>query len=155
MIKDLNILHSDLILNSARILVLLSKFRKIKTSKMNMDKIMLLDFYMKFPRTMIEENTLKYDFDDFYSFYHWKPDRDQYNLILNYLLSKRLIEKRIMKKDFIYSITDDGINAISDFESTYYIKLEMVADYIKKHISKLSNESIEKIILEKSLKIVN
>lgn len=158
MIKDLNILHSDLILNSGRLLVLLSKFQKAKSYKMNMDKIMLLDFYMKFPTKMIEESDFKNersDFNDMYSYFHWKPDRDQYNLFLNYLTSKQLIKKEIIKKDFIYFISEDGLKVISTMESNYYHQLDLTANYIKKHISNLSDEKIENTILEKSLHIFN
>lgn len=158
MIKDLNILHSDLILNSGRLLVLLSKFQKAKSYKMNMDKIMLLDFYMKFPTKMIEESNINNessDFNDMYSYFHWKPDRDQYNLFLNYLTSKKLIKKEIIKRDFIYFISEDGLKLVSTLESNYYHQLDLTANYIKKHISNLSDEKIENTILEKSLQIFN
>lgn len=158
MIKELNLLHSDLVLNSGRLLILLSKFHRAKSYKMNLDKIMILDFYMKFPTKMINQDKLDseaYDFNDVYSYFHWKPDRDQYNLFLNYLISKRLITLEIVKKDFIYFISEDGLEMISNFQSIYYKKLNSTADYIKKNISNQSDEKLEAQIFEKSLNIID
>lgn len=154
MIKDLNLLHSDLILGSGRLLVLLSKFQKAKTYKMNLDKIMVLDFYMKFPNKMFGDKSIEgeaLDFNDMYSYFHWKPDRDQYNLFLNYLLSKRLLKKEIIKKDFIYFISEEGLSVVSQFESKYYQQLDSTAKYIKNHISDLSDQKLENMIIEKSI----
>lgn len=157
MIKDLKILNSDLILNSTRLLILLSKFESKKSFKMNINKIMLMDYFMKFPRTMISNNELDrkdYDFNEYYSFYHWQPDRDKYNLFLRYLLSKKLIERKILKNDFVYFISDRGMEMISSLGSEYSKQLDTLANYIKKNVSTFSDERIEEIILKKSFDIV-
>lgn len=151
MIKELNLVNSDLILNSIRLLILLSKFESQKAFKMNINKIMLFDFYMKFPKTMIpsQNKDLKgQDFNEFYSFYHWQPDRDQYHQFIRYLLSKRLIDKKIISNDFIYQINDKGKSVIERLESDYSKQLDAIADYIKKEVSKLSDTKIEEDILQ-------
>lgn len=151
--KDLNILNSDLILNSTRILILLSKFESKKTFKMNFNKLMMLDFYMKFPKTMISNediNEKKYDFNEHYSFFHLQPDRDLYNLFLRYLISKRLVEKKILKTDFIYFITKDGMEIVLGLKSEYSNQLNIIANYVKSNVSVLSDEKIEEMILKKS-----
>jgi hypothetical protein len=151
MIKELNLVNSDLILNSTRILMILSKFETKKTFKMNINKIMLFDYYMKFPKTMIPnqvKDMKEYDFNEYYSFYHWQPDREQYHLFLRYLLSKKLIDKKILNNDFCYQINDRGIEAINRMESTYSQQLETIAEYIKKEVSKLSDLKIEENILK-------
>lgn len=151
MIKELNLVNSDLILNSTRLLILLSKFESRKAFKMNINKIMLFDFYMKFPKTMIPSATKDIkgqDFNEFYSFYHWQPDRDQYHQFIRYLLSKKLIEKKIISNDFIYQINDRGKSVIERLESDYSKQLDAISDYIKKEISKLSDEKIEEDIIQ-------
>ena len=151
MIKELNLVNSDLILNSTRILILLSKFESRKSFKMNINKIMLFDFYMKFPKTMIPSTSndiREQDFNEFYSFYHWQPDREQYHQFIRYLLSKKLIEKNIISNDFIYQINDRGNNVIDKLESKYSKQLDTISDFIKKEVSKLSDSKIEENILK-------
>lgn len=150
MIKELNLVNSDLILNSSRILVLISKFESKKSFKMNLNKIMLYDFYMKFPRTMIKEEitgNTQQDFNEFYSFFHWQPDRDEYNLYLRYLLSKKLIDRVIIDKDFCFQISERGEEALSKLESLYSSELNIIAEYVKKEVSRKSDSFVEKTII--------
>lgn len=144
--------NSELILHVTRILVLLSKFANQKTIKTTLDKIMLFDFYMKYPNVMIDEFRLKdsIDFYDYYSFYHWKPSRDDYHLYLRYLTAKGLVVRIISNNDFIYQITPDGNELIDSLGSSYSIVLKEVADYIRKHVSRLSDSKIEQNIIERS-----
>ncbi|MED3891439.1 hypothetical protein P4601_16130 [Peribacillus frigoritolerans] len=156
MIKELNLVNSDLILNSTRLLILLSKFESRKAFKMNINKIMLYDFYMKFPKTMIpsvNKDIKVHDFNEFYSFYHWQPDRNQYHQFIRYLLSKKLIDKKILSNDFIYQINDRGKNVIERLESDYSKQLDTISDYIKQEVSKLSDAKIEENILENAFNI--
>lgn len=151
MIKELNIVNSDLILNSIRLLILLSKFETRKTFKMNINKIMLFDFYMKFPKTMIpsaDKDLKEQDFNEFYSFYHWQPDRDKYRQFIRYLLSKKLIDKKIISSDFIYQINDRGKSVVESLESDYSKQLSAIAIHIKIEVSKLSDAKIEEDILQ-------
>jgi len=151
MIRELNLVNGDLILNSTRVLIIISKFETRKTFKMNINKIMLYDFYMKFPKTMIPNEVKgmkEYDFNEYYSFYHWQPDREQYHLFLRYLLSKKLIDKKILNNDFCYQINDRGKEVISRLEGDYSKQLEIIAEYIKKEVSKLSDLKIEENILK-------
>lgn len=156
MIEELNIVNSDLILNSTRILILLNKLESRKSIKMNINKIMLLDFYMKFPNTMISKDSgiKANDFNEYYSFYHWQPDRDQYYQFLRYLLSKRLIDRKIINNDFIYLITDRGKNVIQRLESSYSKQLDSISEYIQKEVAKLSDKKIEENIFKEAFNII-
>ncbi|MBU8878262.1 hypothetical protein BGM26_04575 [Bacillus sp. FJAT-29790] len=152
---ELNLVNRDLILNSTRILILISKFETKKTFKLNLYKIMLYDFYMKFPQTMLSKevrNNNSKDFNEFYSYFHWQPDRDEYNLYLRYLIGKKLIDKIIIGTDLCYRINEKGINVLKRLESSYSYELKSIADYIKKEISKLSDSIIESQIVNESLK---
>ncbi|MGE6575789.1 ABC-three component system middle component 2 [Paenibacillus xylanexedens] len=135
-----------------RILILLSKFGSQKTIKISLDKIMLLDFYMKYPNVMIEDENLKQNlsFYDYYSYYHWKPNREEYHVFLRLLTAKKLVSRNIIKSEFIYQITSDGTDVIESLNSSYYKKLDNVANYIKKNIARLSDTKIEEDIILKS-----
>jgi hypothetical protein len=150
MIKELNLVNSDLILNSTRVLILISKFESRKSFKLNANKIMLYDFYMKFPQTMLPKEykvSTGEDFNEFYSFFHSRPDREEYRLYIRYLLSKKLVDKLVIENDFCYRINNRGKEVILNMESNYSIELNKVADYIKKEVSKLSEAVIEETIL--------
>lgn len=154
MIKELNLVNSDLILNSSRILILLSKFETKKSFKLNANKIMLYDFYMKFPNTMLPngDHLLKSeDFNEHYSYFHSEPDLEEYQLYIRYLLSKKLIERVILKNEFCYRINPRGIEALKNFETSYSTELHKIAEYIKKEISKLSETNIEQSIIDMAL----
>lgn len=150
MIKEINLVNSDVTLNSTRILIMIAEFSNKKSFKMNINKIMLFDFYMKFPKTMLNDtdDLEYYDFNEFYSFYHWQPDRERYQIFLKYLLSKNLIEKRIIKNDFCYFVTERGNEAVSMMNSEYSKELNKIATYIRKELSNLSDKKIEENILK-------
>lgn len=155
MIKELNLVNRDLILNSTRVLILISKFESRKAYKLNSTKIMLFDFYMKFPVTMLPkevELSTKEDFNESYSFFHARPDREEYQLYLRYLVSKRLVDRVILGNDFCYRVNNRGKEVVQNMESDYSFELHKIADYIKRNITKLSESAIEDAILNKSYK---
>ncbi|MEK4476308.1 ABC-three component system middle component 2 [Paenibacillus sp. FSL R7-0048] len=145
--------NSELILNVTRILVLLSNFNNQKTIKTTLDKIMLFDFYMKYPRVMIddEKSEEKISYYDYYSYYHWKPDRAEYHMYLRYLMAKRLITRNIASNEFVYIISNKGIEITESLKSTHSNDLKSVAMYVKKYVSKLSDTKIEEDIIYKSM----
>jgi len=151
--NDRNKELSNLIMDSMRLLILISKFEYRKTFKLTLDKIMLYDFYMKFPDIMLtnkeEREYIDSSFEDVYSYYHWKPNQDQYISTINYLISKKLIIRNIEDSKFCYLITDLGEEFISGLTSKYKIKLDSAAKDIRQMISKLSDDAVEKDILEK------
>ncbi|MBN8211090.1 hypothetical protein JI666_20350 [Bacillus sp. NTK071] len=155
MIKELNLVNSDLILNSTRVLILISKFESRKAFKLNATKIMLYDFYMKFPQTMLPKEidiSTEEDFNEFYSFFHSRPDREEYQLYIRYLLGKRLVDRVVIENDFCYRINDRGKEVIYNLKSDYSMELDKIAEYIKKDVSKLSETLIEETILRMSHK---
>ncbi|WP_082848453.1 ABC-three component system middle component 2 [Clostridium ljungdahlii] len=149
-----NSLISNIIMDSIRILILISKFEVKKTFKLTMDKIMLYDYYMKFPNTMINTNNLnvniKYDFYEYYSFYHWKPIVSEYNKVLRYLISKGFIECNFDKKVSYYMITNMGNEFLGKLSSMYKESLEVLSDFVKNNISKKSDSEVENEILMKT-----
>lgn len=134
-----------------RLLTLLSAFEKSRTYQMTFDKLILLDFYMRFPKTMMDLDNYSFDFEELYSFYHSYPDREYYQEMLRILISKKLIEKEIQNSSFIYRIKPIGIDLINSIENTYSHSLISTALLIKKNISKLSEANIKEEIYSKSL----
>ncbi|MEC0228746.1 ABC-three component system middle component 2 [Paenibacillus alba] len=147
-------INSEIVLNVTRMLILLAKFNNQKSVKITLDKIMLYDFYMKYPSVMVDQDKeeLKIDFSDYYSFYHWKPDRELYHQFLRYLVSKKLISRVISSNEFCYIISDAGLEVVNSLNSSYAQTLVETADYIKKNISRLSDSKIESEIINKSFK---
>lgn len=143
----------ELVISSMRVLSLLEAFKKNKTYQMSFDKIVLFDFYMKFPQTMIRDDndTSNFDFEELYSFFHAHPDRDSYHRILNFILSKRLVTKDILNSSFIYKITDIGIETVNDIDNPFSNRMKENALLIKKNISKMSETKIKEEINSKSL----
>jgi len=151
-----NAFISNIIMDSIRILILISKFEIKKSFKLNIEKIMLYDYYMKFPNTMIETNSLnidiKYNFYEYYSFYHWKPVISDYMRILKYLLSKDLIKRNLDKdkKEYYYEITDKGQNFIDQLSSNYKKVLDKISEFVKNNISIKKDSEVEQEILYKT-----
>jgi hypothetical protein len=148
----MNQFNSEIILNVSRILVLLSRFHNQKTIKTTLDKIMLYDFYLKYPNIMIDDNeiTKEFSFYDYYAYYHWKPDREEYQQYLRYLMAKKLIIRTISSNEFLYTITEDGLRIIDEMHSSYSRSLKLIADYVKKNITKLSDTKVENEIITRS-----
>lgn len=134
-----------------RLLTLLSAFEKPKTYQMTFDKLILLDFYMRFPKTMMDLKGYSFDFEELYSFYHSYPDREYYQEMLRILISKKLIEKEIQNSNFIYKINPLGINLVKSIDNKYSHTLVNTALLIKKNVSKLSETKIKEEIYSKSL----
>lgn len=131
-----------------RVLTLLFGFKDKKSFMMTFDKIILYDFYLKYPLTMFgeSERVKKYDFEELYSFYHSEPDRDSYHEILRFLIAKRLVIKEIMQGSYVYKITGLGMKIIGEIESPYNNLLLEYSSLISKNISKLSDIKVKETI---------
>lgn len=144
--------RQKLILSSMRVLTLLFGFKNKSSFNMSFDKIILFDFYMKYPVTMFG-NSMRYenyDFEELYSYYHAQPDRDSYYQILTYLRSKELVHREIKKGAYVYLISGKGIEVIKNFENEYAIELIRLSNKVAKNVSKLGEFDLRNQILEKT-----
>lgn len=144
---------SDYINDAVRVLVLLNAANDRKSIKVTENKIKLYDYYLKFPCTMISDDfriTQQWNFDEYYAFFHWKPNLVRYRQSLNYLQAKGLIEKVSEGTLTVYRITDLGIEALASINSSYKDRLIELANHFIPKIQRLSDKKIEEIILEKS-----
>ena len=143
----------DFVTDCVRILVLLNSVTMRKSIKLTESKIKLYDFYFKFPNTMIEETELsrsEKNFDEYYAFFHWKPDVIRYRTELDYLVSKGLAAVLVKGDDKIYEITDIGIEVLQRIESSYKDGLIKLGEVIVPILSKMSDTKIEQLIIEKN-----
>ncbi len=140
-----------------RVLTLLFGFKDKRSFQMTFDKLILYDFYMKYPETMFgeSERVKSYDFEELYSFYHSEPDRDNYHKILRFLIAKGLINKIIIKGSFVYQISELGAELILGIESLYSIVLIGYSLQISKTVSKLSEFNVKENIHSKSIVNLN
>lgn len=131
-----------------RVLTLLYGFKDKKAFVMTFDKIILYDFYLKYPMTMFgeSERVKNYDFEELYSFYHSEPDRDNYHKILRFLIAKGLVVKEIIRGSYIYKITALGTKVIGEIESPFNNHLLEYSTLISKNISKLSDIKVKEAI---------
>ena len=151
--ENKNSIIGNIVFDSIRILILISNVSAKKTFKITIDKIMLYDYYMKFPNTMIDKNCMKiniyYDFFEFYSFYHWKPNIIYYNKIIRYLEAKELVRCDFDRK-FYFVATDKGNELINKLNSEYKKSLYIIAKFINDNVSKMSDSKVELEILERN-----
>lgn len=144
---------SDYINDAVRVLVLLNAVKDRKSIKVTEHKIKLYDYYLKFPCTMLSDDLptpQQWNFDEYYAFFHWQPDLIRYRQSLNYLQAKGLIEKALEDNLIVYRITDLGIAALNDINSSYKERLVELANCFIPKVQRLSDTKIEKIIREKS-----
>jgi hypothetical protein len=135
-----------------RVLTLLFGFREKKSFQMTFDKLILYDFYLKYPITMFgeKEREQNYDFEELYSYFHSEPDRDSYYKILRFLMAKRLICRNISKGSFIYQITILGEELVKSIESPYGFQLIKYSNQISNTVSKQSDIYVKDAIYIKS-----
>lgn len=145
---------TDFVNDSVRILILLNATKAHNCLSMTDRKIMLFDYYLKFPNTMLSDtNQSLYklqSLDEYYAFFHWQPDIIRYRQSLNYLMAKGFIEKSLEKKYPLYKITDCGQEAVEKIKSPYKTRLESIISDFLPLISKSSDTRIEEQIRTKS-----
>lgn len=147
----MNISFTDYINDSVRLLIILETVSKLKPNhRITENRIKLYDYYLKFPHTMIDKaSTHEYtraNFDEYYAFFHWKPDIVRYRSNLNYLIAKGLIEKRLEGSDLFFNICPQGVEALKKMKSGYKLHLTNLAKDVFPVIIKLSDKKVEEDI---------
>jgi DNA-binding PadR family transcriptional regulator len=145
---------SDFLNDAIRILIIASAVKDTKSINLSDQKIKLCDYYLKFPYTMfgaeIKEDAFKANFDEFYAFFHWKPEAARYQWVLNYLIAKGLLIKKL-DSQVVYQITEQGLEALGKIENQYKESLVRISTMMVKEVQRLSSDTgIEKEIQKKS-----
>ena len=108
------LLFDDYINDSIRILLIADSARNAKkTIKLTKYRIMLYDYYLRFPHTMFNgvanDEELRENIDEYYAFFHWKPDIVKYRQSINFLVAKGLLYKKLIDNGVLYEISNKGI----------------------------------------------
>lgn len=145
---------TDYVNDSVRILILLNAAKSRKSLAMTDRKIMLLDYYLKFPNTMLSDVGNTSDdmqtLDEYYAFFHWQPDVIRYRQSLNYLIAKGFVEKRLERNQTVFTITDRGREAVEKINTAYKIRMDKLTTSFLPIVTKLSDSKIEEQIRAKS-----
>lgn len=146
---------SEYINDAVRLLIIIAESNRIKPNqKITEARIRLFDYYLKFPHTMFEEKIavdgIKGDFDEYYAFFHWKPNIVKYRSSLNYLMAKGFVEKRLEDNNLFFTICPQGTEALAKMKIGYKQRLTALAELTIPLISKLSDKKIEEEIMRKS-----
>lgn len=145
---------TDYINDAVRILILLNAAKNRKSLVMTERKIMLFDYYLKFPHTMLSDLTdMSCDLqtlDEYYAFFHWQPDIIRYRRSINYLIAKGFVEKKLDKNQTVLSITCLGEKVVGQINTTYKNRIEKLTLTFLPMVAKLSDSKIEEQIRNKS-----
>lgn len=145
---------TDYVNDAVRILILLNVAKSRTALTMTERRIMLFDYYLKFPHTMLNDlmdsshdlQTL----DEYYAFFHWQPDVIRYRQSINYLIAKGFVEKRLDRNQAILNITCRGEEAVGQVDTKYKSRMERLASAFFPVVAKLSNTKIEERIRNKT-----
>ena len=146
---------SDNINDLVRLLIILDTSNRLKPKyRITENRIKLYDYYLKFPHTMFDDvfvrEDSKYNFDEYYAFFHWKPDVIKYRNNINYLIAKGLIEKRLEESNLYFLICKQGSDVLLKMRSGYKRRLLVLAEKAIPIISILSDKKIEEEIMRKA-----
>ena len=149
------LLFDEYINDSIRILIIADAVKSGKrTIKLTEYKVRLYDYYLRFPHTMFNGvatgEDLRANIDEYYAFFHWKPDIVKYRQSLNFLVAKGLLSKGFQDNDVLYEISAKGVEAIGALGSSYKQRLLVLASLMVKTVSKLSDSKIEEEISRKA-----
>lgn len=145
---------TDYINDSVRILILLNAANSRKSLVMTERKLMLFDYYLRFPYTMVDNITNASSdlqtLDEYYAFFHWQPDIIRYRRSIDYLVAKGFVEKGFDKNQAVLCITSRGKEAVGQIDTVYKIRMEKLAATFLPVVAKLSDSKIEEQIRNKS-----
>lgn len=128
-----------------RVLKIVELFKEKEKYPLTKKKIVLFDFYMKYP-FMTEKERKKQDFDEEYAFYFWKPSYAVYDAVLSVLLAKKMISC----ENDIYHIEQNGASALVNMSCEYINELTKAGSYVLKTVSKMSEKKIDEDILSRT-----
>ena len=140
-----NIDYFDFNLTLIRVLKLVGIFENKEKYKLTFKKIVLFDYYLRFPFMNYNEQK-KQNYDEKYAFFFWKPNYLLYEAVLSVLVSKEFI----LYKDDLYKIKEKGKEALDNMKCSYMDVLSNSGQYILNRVVKLTEKQIEEDIIKKS-----
>lgn len=129
------------ILTMIRILKLIEIFENKDKYMLIKRKIVMFDYYMRFP-FMTDEERDKQNFDEKYAFYFWKPNYALYDAVLTILVSKEFVSC----EEGSYSINKKGKTVLEHMDCEYMKTLEEAGKYVLNTVTKMSEKGQKKIL---------
>jgi hypothetical protein len=126
-----------------RILAIAFSLNRNKSYQLTFDRLILLDFCLEHSKLMLDEDKSEYDFDSINAHYHLQPSRDSYYKRVHVLLAKGLIEKRIIKNQYSYEITDKGISLCMEFDNNTFKKMLKNADEVSSKYKGMAMDELQ------------
>ena len=140
-----NVDFADFYLTLIRVLKLIETFKIKNKYLLTKRKIVMFDYYMRFP-FMTDEERDKQNFDEKYAFYFWKPNYALYDAVLSILVAKEFV----LCDNENYYINEKGENVLEHMDCEYMKVLEDAGEYVLNTVTKMSEKRIEEDIIEKS-----
>ena len=94
-----------------RVTILLNFLGKEHKKDTIKDKLIISDFFLKFPELVLDETELS-KFDTKFSYFHWKPNYKLYNAVLADLSARGLITLNPVNNRYL--VTDRGNAFVMD-----------------------------------------
>ncbi|MEY8463672.1 hypothetical protein [Streptococcus merionis] len=140
MIEIINgISFQEYCLTRNRIAILLNFLGKEHKKDTIKDKLIISDFFLKFPELISDETELR-KFDTQFSYFHWKPNYKLYNAVLADLSARGIIVLNSVNNRYL--VTDRGKAFVVDLLSEKEANWDEILNSCEYIVSKILNKSV-------------
>lgn len=122
-----------------RVAILLNFLGKEHKKDTIKDKLIISDFFLKFPELVLDETELS-KFDTKFSYFHWKPNYKLYNAVLADLSARGLITLNPVNNRYL--VTDRGNAFVMDLFSEEEVNWGEIQNSCEFIVTKVLNKSL-------------
>ena len=122
-----------------RVTILLNFLGKEHKKDTIKDKLIISDFFVKFPELVLDETELS-KFDTKFSYFHWKPNYKLYNAVLADLSARGLITLNPVNNRYL--VTDRGNAFVMDLFSEEEVNWGEIQNSCEFIVTKVLNKSL-------------
>lgn len=122
-----------------RVAILLNFLGKEHKKDTIKDKLIISDFFLKFPELVLDETELS-RFDTKFSYFHWKPNYKLYNAVLADLSARGLITLNPVNNRYL--VTDRGNAFVMDLFSEEEVNWGEIQNSCEFIVTKVLNKSL-------------
>ncbi|MDU6444475.1 MAG: hypothetical protein E6549_07430, partial [Streptococcus sp.] len=122
-----------------RVTILLNFLGKEHKKDTIKDKLIISDFFLKFPELVLDETELS-KFDTKFSYFHWKPNYKLYNAVLADLSARGLITLNPVNNRYL--VTDRGNAFVMDLFSEEEVNWGEIQNSCEFIVTKVLNKSL-------------
>ena len=122
-----------------RVTILLNFLGKEHKKDTIKDKLIISDFFLKFPELVLDETELS-KFDTKFSYFHWKPNYKLYNAVLADLSARGLITLNPVNNRYL--VTDRGNAFVMDLFSEEEVNWGEIQNSCEFIVTKVLNKSV-------------